>query len=172
MNLNYTHNEKVLLLKTAFKLTETVSGHLLLRPDGNSLRKQTKFAAPPLVSVWNDVETSAEILYWWPVTTQIWVVLLIGRAGWKIYFGQSYALTRSGQWRVISTEFLSSFLRRHFARKPVVASRNVDCFLRIGWQWNLKRFKKNLQKLLLLVTPDRIKFVWYLLHNSTSCVLW
>ena len=51
MNLNYTHNEKVLLLKTAFKLTETVSGHLLLRPDGNSLRKQTKFAAPPLVSV-------------------------------------------------------------------------------------------------------------------------
>ena len=51
MNLNYTHNEKVLLLKTAFMLTETVSGHLLLRQDGNSLRKQTKFAAPPLVSV-------------------------------------------------------------------------------------------------------------------------
>ena len=32
-----------------------------------------------LVSLPNDVwETSAEIPYWWPVTTQIWVVLLIG----------------------------------------------------------------------------------------------
>ena len=39
------------------------------------------FAAPPMVYPWNDVwETSAEIPYWWRVTTQIWVVLLIG---WK-----------------------------------------------------------------------------------------
>ena len=28
-------------------------------------------------------------------------------------------------------EFLRSFLRRHLAGKPVVASRNVDCFLRL-----------------------------------------
>ena len=28
-------------------------------------------------------------------------------------------------------EFLRSFLRRHFAGKPVVASRNVGCFLRL-----------------------------------------
>ena len=34
---------------------------------------------PPLVSPWNDVwDRSAEIPYWWRVTTQIWVVLLIG----------------------------------------------------------------------------------------------
>ena len=33
------------------------------------------FARPPVVSTRNDVwETSAEIPYWWPVTTQIWVV--------------------------------------------------------------------------------------------------
>ena len=32
---------------------------------------------------------------------------------------------------VISMEFLRSFLRRHFAGKQVVASRNVDCFLRL-----------------------------------------
>ena len=33
--------------------------------------------------------------------------------------------TPSGWWRVISMEFLRSFLRRHFAGKPVVASRNI-----------------------------------------------
>ena len=32
-----------------------------------------------------------------------------------------------GQWPVISTEFLRSFLRRHLAGKPVVASPNVGC---------------------------------------------
>ena len=31
-------------------------------------------------------------------------------------------------------EFLSSFLRRHFAGKPVVASRNVGCFLRLEFE--------------------------------------
>ena len=51
----------------------------------------------PLVSPRNDVwETSAEIPYWWRVTTQIWVVLLIGRAAWEIWFNQSEALSRSG----------------------------------------------------------------------------
>ena len=36
-------------------------------------------AKPPLVSPRNDVgETSGEIPYWLRVTTQIWVVLLIG----------------------------------------------------------------------------------------------
>ena len=38
-------------------------------------------ATLPLVCPPNDVwETRAEIPYWWSVTTQIWVVLLIGRA--------------------------------------------------------------------------------------------
>ena len=42
------------------------------------------------------------------------------------------ALTRSRYWRVISMEFVPSFLRRHFAGKPVVASRNDDGhFLRL-----------------------------------------
>ena len=37
------------------------------------------FAMQPVVSPWNDIwEMSAEIPYWWGVTTQIWVVLLIG----------------------------------------------------------------------------------------------
>ena len=52
-------------------------------------------ATPPLVSPPNGVwETSAESPYWWRVTTQIWVVLLIGRAAWEICFNQSEALPR------------------------------------------------------------------------------
>ena len=47
-------------------------------------------ATLPLVSPPDDVwETSAEIPYWWRVTTQIWVVLLTGRAAWEIWFNQS-----------------------------------------------------------------------------------
>ena len=65
------------------------------------------------------------------------VSLLIGRAAWEIWFNQSEALTRSGKWRVISMEFLRSFLRLHLAGKPVVASPNVDCFLLI-WRTNFK----------------------------------
>ena len=55
------------------------------------------FATPPLVSPRNDVwETSAEILYWWRFTTQIWVVLLIGFSAREICFNQSEALPSSG----------------------------------------------------------------------------
>ena len=47
-------------------------------------------ATVPLVSLPNDVwETSAEIPYSWRVTTQIWVVLLIGRAAWEIWFNST-----------------------------------------------------------------------------------
>ena len=105
------------------------------------------FATPALISLRIDLETSADIPYWWRVTTQIWLVLLIGCAARKICFGQLYALTRSGQWRFISMEFLRLFLRRHFAGKSVVASRNVSCFLRLGWQWNLKKLKKKSPKI-------------------------
>ena len=38
---------------------------------------------------------------------------------------------KSGWWRVISMEFLRWFLRRHLTGKPVVASPNVGCFLRL-----------------------------------------
>ena len=41
--------------------------------------EHSRHFATPLVSPRNDVwETSAEIPYWWRVTTPIWVVLLIG----------------------------------------------------------------------------------------------
>ena len=45
----------------------------------------------------------------------------LDRASWKICFNPSEALSRSGQWHVISMEFLRSFHRRLLVRKPVVA---------------------------------------------------
>ena len=89
-------------------------------------------ATLPLVSPPNDVwETSEEIPYWWYITTQIWVVLLIGWNKFPTRHDQSEALPRSGWWRVSCIEFLRSFLRRHFAGKPVAALPNVGCFLRL-----------------------------------------
>ena len=78
-------------------------------------------ATLPLVSPPNDVwQKNAEIPYWWRVTTQISVVLLIGRAAWEIWFNQSEALPRSG-----IQEFLRSFLKRHWTRssKPLFPKR-------------------------------------------------
>ena len=55
------------------------------------------FAMQLLFSLQNDVwGTSAEVLYWWLVTTLIWVVLLIGHAAREICFNQSEVLPRSG----------------------------------------------------------------------------
>ena len=71
---------------------------------------------------------SAEIPYWWRVSTQIWGVLLIGHAAWEIWFNQSEALPRSGQWRVISMEFQRSFLRRHLAARET-SGRVAKCQL-------------------------------------------
>ena len=69
---------------------------------------------PPLVSPRNDVwETTAEV-YWWPVTTQIWVVLPY----WWCTEGSLLQPIRSAteDWHVISMEFLRPFLRRHFEK--------------------------------------------------------
>ena len=62
-----------------------------------SLRKPTFQATLLLVSPPNDVwETSAEIPYWWRVTTQIWVTLLIGWIKFTTGHNQSEALPWSG----------------------------------------------------------------------------
>ena len=143
--LHSVNNGKVLLLKVHLGWLKQFPVASCFVGMATALENSLHFETPPLVSLRNEVETSAEIPYWWRVTTQIWLVLLIGRAAWKIFFGQPYALTRSGQWRFISMEFLCSFLRRQFAGKPVVASRNVSCFVRLGWQSNLKILKKSLK---------------------------
>ena len=59
--------------------------------------------------------TSAEIPYRWRVTTHIWVVFLIGLSKFLPH----------------TTNQKELFLRRYFAAKPLAASRNVGCFLRL-----------------------------------------
>ena len=54
------------------------------------------FVMPQLVSLWNDVwATSTRIPYWWCVTNQIWIVLLIGRSKFSMQNDQSEALPKS-----------------------------------------------------------------------------
>ena len=69
-------------------------------------------------------EMSKEFPYWWCVTTQIWVVLLIGCT---TLIGNLLQPISMEWWCVISREFLHTFFRGHFAGKPVVALRNVRC---------------------------------------------
>ena len=53
-------------------------------------------------------------------------VLLIGCSKFSSRENQSEGLLRSEKWRVISMEFLHSFLRRHSAGKPMVATWNLQ----------------------------------------------
>ena len=77
-------------------------------------------------------ETSAEILYWWGVTTD---QDLGGVSDWlkqiSLMARPIRILPKSVKWRVISMESLRSFLRRLFSGKPFVASRKVGYFLRL-----------------------------------------
>ena len=83
-----------------------------------------------MVSPWNDVwGTSAEIPYWWRVTTLICVVLLIGWS--KILTNQKYHFDQGND-----ASSLWNFC-------VVVASRNVGCFLNL-WVIKLRNFKTRL----------------------------
>ena len=101
------------LLQCFFVLVRVTGIWFLQYQVDSSLRKQLTF------DVW---ETSTEIPYGWRVTTQIWVMLLIGWIKFLMRHDQSEALPRSGKWCIISREFLRSFLRRHLVGKPLVAS--------------------------------------------------
>ena len=99
-------------------------------------RKQPKFRdTPPLIS---PAKWRLRIPYWWRVTTQIWVVLLTGQ---PVPISQSEALPISRQWHVVSMKFLHSLIRRHFAGKTVVASKEVGCFLRKSFQITILKLK-------------------------------
>ena len=78
----------------------------------------------------DDGESSDEISHWLHNTTCIWVVLLFGHAAREICFtSANYKhYPDLGSDTLSVWNFLRSFLRRHFAGKPVVASRNVGWF--------------------------------------------
>ena len=92
------------------------------------------FTTPLLVSPRNHFwGTNAEIPYWWRITTQTWVVLLIGRAAYRKFASTNQKHNPdlvSDTWLVWS--FCAGFSEvRHFEGKPVVVSGNVGCFLRL-----------------------------------------
>ena len=126
-----------------FRMIKTVSSRLLLRRDGNSLRKQSTFrdATTGFPAKWRRDECRNSILmtrhYPDLVSTSDWSCRVENLLWPIICTYQIWAVT------LHSMQFLRSFLRRHFAGKPVVASRNVNCFLRLGWQSNLKNLKKS-----------------------------
>ena len=73
-------------------------------------------------------------------------------------------------------EFLRLFLRRHVARKAVVESRNVGCFLRLGFYVFFKK-KKSLEgtslRLLRTILPIKVFVPWlfYLLMDKQGPIL-
>ena len=86
-----------------------------------SLRKQPIFRGSTTHFPANGVrETSAEIPYWWRITTQIWVELLICRAQWKIASANqkhkgtkptTAKLIELGEREIVSGKQAISFLR-------------------------------------------------------------
>ena len=112
IDIHDTHQQFIslqnLILRRSIPCTATEeNGTTLHAPVTLAWENNRHVATLPVVSSPNDVwETSAEIPYRWRVTTQIWVVILIGRAAWEIWFKQSDALPRSGYsfsdviWRV------------------------------------------------------------------------
>ena len=86
---------------------------------------EIRLLVSPQYDIWG---MSTKIPYWWCVT--------IPRSGSYIWLVEANFLHGTNnqkytQWHAIRVEFLHSFLRHHFRGKPVVALRNVSCFLRL-----------------------------------------
>ena len=150
--VSFTHEPDIICKKS------TVGRHL-------AWENSRHLATLPLVFPPNDVwETSTKIPYWWRVSPQIWVVPLIAWIKFPTPHNQSEALPRSGEWRVISREFLRSFLRRHLAGETVVASPNVGCFL------SLDDFAHGIP----LFVGSYLKDTWWAFGewNGKNCIEW
>ena len=94
-----------------------------------SCENSRHFGKLPLVFPWNEVwETNAEIPYWWRVTTQVWIVLLIG---WRFAL-----LTNQKNYPDLGSvalsvwNFCTCFSDINFTGKATVVWRNVGWFLR------------------------------------------
>ena len=72
-------------------------------------------------------------------------------------------------------EFLGLFLRRHFARKAVVESRNVGCFLRLGFYvfFKKKSLERTSLRILRTILPIKVFVPWlfYLLMDKQGPIL-
>ena len=127
------------------------------------------FATQPLIAPRNDVwQTSAEIPYWWRVTTQIWVVLLIGRTAWEIWFNQWYHLNQfKTKWPIqfcylrlyLDIETVSCRLLPQRARMDMDWKSWANCFS------SFNAMLAKITKKVLRFIGSPVKFVWYLLDS-------
>ena len=112
--------------------------------------------------------------YWWRNTTQIWVVLLL-LIGWSKFPSrndESETLPRSG-----SDGIPALASQTTFCRKPVVASRNVGCFLGYSygkiWCMGLLEIRSVLVPFLQLNNYSHLVYCLFKLrvNSQTSLVL-
>ena len=102
----------------------------------------------------------------------------------KIFLIQSEALPRSGQWFVISMEFLPSFLGNWLPQSWWLALRNVSCFLKTRFHWERSRSQNRNQKhrtlrtsensvliLLIPLTTSLFTIKWKLGHEGMCIVI-
>ena len=111
---------------------------------GNSLRKQPAFrdATTGFPAKWrlrNERRNSIRC-----VTTQVWVVLPIGWRKFLSWHNQSEALHRSGQWRIISMEFLRTVVFQTWFRGKTIGG-VVKCrlFSQASCRETLSTFQNN-----------------------------
>ena len=84
-------------------------------------------ATLPLVCPPNDVwKTSAEIPYWWRVTTQVWVVLLCSASDWSCRVGDLIQPIRgTTQIWVVTLHQYGTTVKFNIISISLIASRNV-----------------------------------------------
>ena len=78
---------------------------------------------PEILLPWQRDVTASPL--WWRITTKIWVVLLVC----SNKFNQKHFPDLGSDASSCSTDFLRSFLGRHFTGRPVVASRGGGVLL-------------------------------------------
>ena len=91
----------------------------------------------------------------------------------KIVLIQSEALPRSGQWFVISMEFLPSFLGNWLPQSWWLALRNVSCFLKTRFHWERSRSENRNQKHRTLRTSENSVLILLIpLTTSLFTIKW
>ena len=102
------------------------------------------FRTPPLVPLQNDVcGTSVEIPYWWRVTTQIWVLMLL--IGWSNFSTNQKHYPDLGS--DVSSVWISAVVPPQTSFHGVTS--DVGCFLSLSvceWDRTFSLWKKRRQK--------------------------
>ena len=143
----YLHETKQSSSIFCWTLIQSISTTEILLAWENSRHLATLTMVSPPNDVW---ETSAEIPYWWRITTQIWLVLLIGLA---------LGSDASSVWNFCA--HFSDVIWR--ANQQWVASPHVSCFLRLEFCPHLNLHIYCMSRLYAW------RCIWLILSKSKQC---